>query len=161
MRFPKTIRLDGSDARIFDPPAQPGEWAVAGGFAFADADPDALSGKALQAFANGMLGTDSFGWSTVVVVADIGPDEYDAVIGRLADHFVACYGAPDRAAALDAARSEAAFAASLCDHPANTLLTAERRFGEDGIVERFRVVRPPADDAHTKIWDIVPDDEPA
>ena len=33
MKLLRTIRLDPSDTFIFDPPAEPGEWAVSGAFA--------------------------------------------------------------------------------------------------------------------------------
>ncbi|MFQ5763830.1 MAG: DUF6505 family protein, partial [Rhodospirillales bacterium] len=69
MRFPRTIRLDESDRRVFERAAEPGEWAIPGTFVFADADPATLSGKARQAFAHGFLGLESFGWSTLVEVA--------------------------------------------------------------------------------------------
>ena len=66
-------------------------------------------------------------------------------------------GAPDRAAALPRAHEEAEFASSLCDHPINTLLCVERSLSEAGIVERFRTVRPAADQPHAPIWQIVED----
>ena len=59
------------------------------------------------------------------------------LIERIADHFVAAYGAPDREAALPLARQEAEFAAGLCEHQVNTLLAVQRSFNDDGIVERF------------------------
>lgn len=159
MRFPRTIRFDNSDKRVFERAAEPGEWAVSGAFAFADADPETLEGKARQAFANGFLGTGSFGWSTFVVVADISDDAYEAVLNTLAYHFVACYGAPSLEVAQAAAREEAEFAANLCEHKINTLLGVERAFGEDGIVERFKVIQPPRELPHATIWAIVDDDE--
>jgi hypothetical protein len=159
MRFPRTIRLDASDDSVFEVAAQPGEWAVSGAFAFAESDPAALAGKARQAFTSGFLGIESFGWSTLVTVATIDPAAYEAVVTALARHFVECYGAPDLAAALPAARDEAAFAASLCEHKINTLLSVERSFGEDGIVERFRAIDPPREPAHARIWSIVEDDD--
>ena len=52
----RTIRLDPSDTFVFERAAEPGEWAVSGAFMFADADPDALEGKARAAFRSGFLG---------------------------------------------------------------------------------------------------------
>ena len=46
MNLMRTIRLDPSDTFVFDPPAEPGEWAVSGAFAFWDRDPATLEGKA-------------------------------------------------------------------------------------------------------------------
>ena len=73
MKFPRTIRLDVSDANAFPLAAEPEEWAVTGTFAFADADPAAMTGKEQLAFRNGWLGTDSFGRSTFIQVSVI-PD---------------------------------------------------------------------------------------
>jgi Family of unknown function (DUF6505) len=159
MRFPRTIRLDASDTRVFAQAAEPEEWAVSGAFAFANAPPEALTGKTAQAFARGFLGTRSFGWSTLVAVAEITPDELEAVIDALARHLVERYGAPSLAAALPAARAEAEFACGLCTHKVNTLLTVERELGPDGIVERFRAVEPGRGSPHAKIWSLVPDHE--
>jgi hypothetical protein len=157
MFFPRTIRLDNSDLQVFAKAAGPGEWAISGAFAFADDDAAALTGRRRQAFANGFLGTGSFGWSTFACVAPISPAEFDGVVTAIADHFVAAYGAPGRAAALPQARVEAAFARGLCDHPEGTLLAVSRALTEDGIVERFRTVKAPSSDLHTRIWEIVED----
>lgn len=159
MRFPRAIRLDDSDVHVYDKPAAPGEWAVPGSFVFLDVDPDRLDSRKRQAFGHGFLGTESFGWSTLVEVAEISDNEYESVIKRLATHFVEHYGAPDLASALPAARDEANFAASICDHELHTLLILERELGEEGVVERFRVVRPPnaADHDKVKLWTFVDD----
>ena len=158
LRFPRTIRFDASDERVFDSAAAAGEWAVSGAFAFADADPASFAGKARQAFAR-LSGTTSFGWSTFVAVAEITREQFEAVIDALARHFVERYGAPSPEAARPAACAEAEFAASLCAHPINTLLAVERAFGPDGIVERFRTITRDGAPAHTKIWTIGPDGE--
>ena len=159
MRFPKTVQLDLSDWQVFERAAEPGELAVSGAFAFADRDPDTLDGKPAQAFRNGFLGLDSFGRSTFVMVGEIDRHAFDDAVARLAAHFVAEYGAPDLAIARAAARDEAGFAAGLCDHPVGTLITVERSFGPEGIVERFRTIDRSRDIDHAKIWEIVADDE--
>lgn len=160
MRFPKTLQLDLSDRQVFDRAAEPGELAVSGAFAFADADPETLAGKPGQAFRNGFLGLDSLGRSTFVMVGEIAMAEFDAAVDRLAAHLIEAYGAPDRTAATAAAREEAGFAASLCDdHPVGTLIAVERSFDADGIVERFRAVERPVEGEHAKLWEIVRDDE--
>jgi Family of unknown function (DUF6505) len=156
MRFPRTIRLDASDEHVFEHAAAPEEWAVSGAFAFADTPPEELRGKAAQAFAHGFLGTQSFGWSTLVAVAEIKPAELEAVIDALARHFVECYGAPSIGEARPAAEAEAAFAGSLCEHKLNTLIAVERSFGPDGIVERFRTIEPLRSGSHARIWSLVP-----
>ena len=160
MKFPRAVRLDESDAQVYVNPAVPGEWAVPGSFAFVDKDPAQLTGKDLQAFGHGFLGVDSFGWSTLVEVAEISNHEYERVIDRLAGHFVERYGAPDLATALPAAREEASFAASICEHDLHTLLMLERESGEEGIVERFKVVRlNAADHSNIKLWQLIEEEK--
>ncbi|KZD05811.1 DUF6505 family protein [Oceanibaculum pacificum] len=160
MRFPRTIRLDQTDLQVFDRAAEPGEWAVSGSFAFADAGPGDLIGKRRVAFRSAFLGIGSFGWSTFVSVADIAPAEFEGVVNALAAHFVERYGAPDIAAALPVARAEAEFAAGLAEeHRVNMLLGVERDMEADGIHERFRAFEPPREEQHARIWDIVPDDK--
>ncbi len=159
MTFPRTIRLDPSDVKVFPLAAEPGEWAVPGTFAFADAEPQSLSRKDQLAFKSGWLGTGSFGRSTMVQVVDITAEQYDEVVRMIADHLVSDYGAPDSDAALAAARGEAADAAGLCDHPPNTLLAIEREFTDDGISERVRAITPEPAGAHTRVWEIVEDED--
>lgn len=157
MQFPRVIRLDDSDERVYEIPAHPGEWAVSGAFAFLGLDLDRIGGKTREALRHGFLGTESFGWSTLVKVDEISETEYAAVIERLAAHFLQHYGAPDLETARTAAQEEAAFAASICKHPIHTLLSVERDLGEEGVVEHFRVVRTPdpLDHERLKIWTIV------
>lgn len=154
MLFPRVVRFDSSDERVYETVSRPGEWAVPGAFAFVDADPGQLTGKAREAFRRGFLGTGSFGWTTLVEVDEITVFEFAAVIDRLAAHFVRRYGAPNLAAARGAAQEEAEFAASICDHPRHTLLAVVREVGEEGIVESFRVVQPPSglDHERIKLW---------
>lgn len=159
-RLPRVIRLDQSDARIFDPPAAPGEIAVTGAFAFADARADALKGRDLIAFGQGFLGLVSFGRATLVQVARVEASEVEAASLALARHFVERWGAPDVAAAMPVARDEIAFAAGLCaDHAPGQLLAVEREFGAEGIVERVRAVARPKAMDHGRVWRLVPDDD--
>ena len=110
--------------------------------------------KALQAFTHGFLGTLSFGWSTLVEVGEIHEEEYEQLIRRLAEHFVARYGALSLEEALPVAKDEARFAASICEHPKHTLLSVQREFGKDGVVEQLKVVQPARGDDHAnvRIW---------
>jgi hypothetical protein len=128
MKLMRTIRLDPSDTFVFDPPAEPGEWAVSGAFAFWNADPATLEGKRRTAFRSGFLGVQSLGWSTLVQIVE-------------ARQLVARFGAPDVKAAAAAAEEEVAFAESLCTQPQDTLI-AVHRTNEDGAVrERFRTLQ--------------------
>ena len=154
LRFLRAIRLDDADLEAYLNPAEPGEWAVPGSFKFLDDSAESLEGQRLAAFRHGFLGTRSFGWSSLVEVAEIGDDEYQEVVDRLAQHLVRHHGAPHIAAALPVAADEADYAASLCNHPLHTVLTLERRFGEDGIVESMKVVTPrdAGDHSGVRIW---------
>jgi hypothetical protein len=46
------------------------------------------------------------------------------------------------AAAREAAEEEVAFAASLCDHPRDTLIAVHRSFEDGALREAFRTLRP-------------------
>jgi uncharacterized protein DUF6505 len=142
MRFPRTLRLDAGDTERFASAAAPGEWAVSGAFAFSDREPATLVGRERQAFRTGFLGTRSFGWSSLVSVREITPEEYEEVVGALARHLLDYYHAPDRGAARGFAEEECKFAQSLCDRPVDTVVAVERSFGPQGIVERFRAIEP-------------------
>ena len=158
--LPKVIRLDQSDAHIFEVPASPGEIAVSGAFPFADADPASLKGRELIAFGQTFLGLESFGRATLVQVASVEAAEIDAATQKLAQHFVENWGAPTVEAALPVARDEIAFAESLCaGHQPGQLLAVERDFGEDGITERFRAAQRPQGMDHGRVWTLVPDDD--
>ncbi len=159
MKFPRCIRLDTSDLNIYARAAEPGEWVVPGGFAYADCDPEGLDRKARLAFHSAWLGSESFGHATLAEVAEIDAAGFERVIERLAHHFVENYGAPDLAAAGPVARDEAEEAAALCQHEVHTLLAIEREMTEEGVVERFRVIVPARAQDHAKVWEILPEDD--
>lgn len=159
MKFLRVIRFDHSDDNVFEQAAGTDEWAISGGFEFADMDEAQLVGKTRQAFANGFLGVPSFGRSTFCVIADMSDAEHTALAGDLARHFVDQYGAPDLDVALRAAEDELAFVSELCaSKPVNTVFTV-RRILEDGqFREEFREITPPGEPRHTRIWDVVEDE---
>src|SRR3954464_377364 len=99
MKLIRTIRLDPSDTFVFEPAAEPGEWAVSGAFAFWSANGDRLEGKAHSAFRSGFLGVGSLGWSTLVQIVEATAADRAALVERLAQQLVAQFGAPDIAAA--------------------------------------------------------------
>ena len=156
MRFLRTLRLDNSDLQVFPKAAATGEWAVPGSFAFADSDPQTLTGKEKLAFKSGWLGTESFGRATLVEVVEIDEADFFQVVERLAQHFVEVYGAPGLTAALPAARAEADDALGLSDHKLHSLLAIEREPGPAGLSERVRVIRPERAADHARIWEIEP-----
>jgi hypothetical protein len=155
MKLPRSIRLDSSDPRVFAAAAEPGEWAVTGTFAFVDSIPAELDNKSQLAFKSGWLGLGSFGFTTLVQVSVVPEGEDEAAARALATHLFEVYGAPDMLMALTAAKSEIAYAASLCDQPAGTLLAIEREMSDEGISEKIRVIpRPDEDGGHAQIWSV-------
>ena len=145
MKLIRTIRLDPSDTFVFERAAEPGEWAVSGAFVFWNQDPERLEGKTRSAFRGGFLGVESLGWSTLVQIVEASEADRAALVERLAQQLVAHFGAPDIAAARAAAEEEAAFAASLCNHPADTLIAVHRSFEEGDVREAFRTLHPRGD----------------
>lgn len=171
MKFLRVIRVDDSDDHVYSQAARPGEWAVVGSFvfSFSDDDPATLSGKPRQAFRNGLLGLESFGWTTLVEIAEIAPHDYEAAVMALARHLVDAYGAPTLEEALPVARQEAEYAAGLCEEAApGTLLAIERESNAEGIHETFKRIQPSGATQQTadwegrhgeqiRIWDMLPD----
>ncbi len=143
MKLARAIHFDESDTRVYRNPARTGEWCIAGGFEFSDWTEADLTGKARQAFANGWLGLETAGRVTFVAVTEITKAELAELEELLAQHFVACYGAPSLEAARPVAREELAQMADLCaDHAPNTLLTVARELTSAGVREVFRVIEP-------------------
>lgn len=157
MRFPRTLRLDESDARVFSAPATAGEWAVTGAFRWAHRDPATFRSKERQAFRNGWLALDSFGDASLVEIAEIPDEAYEAATRRLAAHLIADYGAPDALSAVEVAREEMAFAASLCQHPPGAILSLEREFGDQGLIERVRIVTRSRAGDFSRVWNVRPE----
>jgi hypothetical protein len=144
MKLLRTIQLDASDSFVFDRAAAPGEWAVSGAFAFLNRDIPALPGKTRAAFRAGFLGVGSLGRSTLVQIVDATKQDHADVVDLLATQLVEQFGAPDLAAAREAAKEEVAFAASLCDHPAGVIVAVTRSVEGGSIREAFRSLRPAA-----------------
>jgi len=142
LKLLRTIRLDPSDTFVFERAAEPGEWAVSGAFVFADADFDTLGRKPRAAFRSGFLGVASMGWSTLAQIVEANEQDRAVLIESLAQQLCDKLGAPDRDAARAAAEDEVAFAASLCDHPKDTLIAVRRTFEDGAIREAFRTLRP-------------------
>ena len=157
MKLPRTLRLDPSDQFVFARAAEPGEFAVSGAFVFAQADPQQLSHKQRIALRSGFLGVGSLGWSTLVEVAE---GDGEAVVAALAHQLRAHFGAPDDAVALEAAREEVAFAASLCDLPLGTVIAVHRTLSDGGLAEQVRTLTPREDRAPPVFALVESDDAP-
>ena len=142
MKLLRTIQLDPSDTVVFRRAAEPGEWAVPGGFAFFDADPATLSGKERVAFRSGFLGIATLGWSTLAQIVEASEADRTGAVESLAQQLVAHFGAPDLGAARGAAEEELAFTVSLADHAPGTLIAMQRALVDGEIREAFRTLRP-------------------
>ncbi len=145
MKLLRTIRLDPSDKFIFPSAAEPGEWAISGAFVFSDVEPATLQGKELAAFRSGFFGVPSLGWSTLVQIVETDAKGRLAAIELVAQYLLERFGAPDLAAARKAAEEEIDFAASLCDHPPDTLIAVHRSHEGGAIHEAFRSLHSRAD----------------
>lgn len=140
-RMPRTLRLDPSDTFVFERAAPPGEWAIAGSILFDAADLETLPPKMRAAFRAGFLGVDSLGFSTLVEVAAISPDERDRLVADLAERLLTRFGAPSAEAGRQAAEDEVAFAASLCEgHEIGTVIAMHRTVEAGAIREQFRTL---------------------
>jgi hypothetical protein len=158
----RTIRLDASDTFVFEEPAEPGEWAVSGAFAFAGCNPAGLHGKERTAFRAGFLGLTSLGRSTLVQIVDADERDRREMVEMLAAHLIARFGAPGLATARLAAEEETSFAASLCDHPPGVLVAVTRSHDNGTIREVFRTLRPRDGAGHTSAFEfleVVGDDD--
>lgn len=161
MNLARAIHFDESDTRVFHSPARTGEWCISGGFEFSNWSEGDLVGKARQAFTNGWMGAETFGRTSFVAVTQITAAELEALADGLADHFVAIYGAPDRATARPTALEELHQMADLCaEHDTNTLLTVTRALTDNGVRESFRAI-PPQDAGLEQFAIHVTDDDAA
>ena len=160
MKLAKTIRFDPSDLNVFPLAADEGEWALVGTFCFAGINEADIKGKVKQAFSNGFLGLDSMGFSTLVSIVTVKPDDLGKIENRLCSIFMDEFGAPDEATAMAAVTEEIKFMADLCaEHKPGTLLAIERSLGDEGIRESFRSLAKPESFAEQKIWTMVDDDD--
>jgi hypothetical protein len=142
MKLLRTIRLDPSDTFVFDPAAEPGEWAVSGAFAFWNGDPSKLEGKVRAAFRSGFLSAESLGWSTLVQIVETSDADRANLVELLAEKLINNFGAPDLQAAAAAAEDEVSFVESLCTQPHDTLIAVHRSFEDGNVRESFRTLRP-------------------
>src|SRR5262249_62023602 len=90
----------------------------------------------------GFLGLETLGWSTLVQVVEATEDDRAAEVETLARQLCDHFGAPNLEQARAAAVQEVAFAASLCDHPIDTLIALHRSAQDGEIREQFRILRP-------------------
>lgn len=142
MKLLRTIRLDASDTFVFEPAAEPGEWAVSGAFVFWNRDAASFQGKTRSAFRSGFLGVSTLGWSTLVQIVEANEEDRRAVVESLASQLMTHFGAPTIDDATAAAEEEVTFTESLCTQPVDTLIAVHRAFEEGAVRESFRTLRP-------------------
>src|SRR5258707_2119603 len=142
MKLLRIIRLDPSDTFISPSAAEPGEWAISGAFVFSDVELATLEGKELAAFRSGFLGVPSLGWSTLVQVVEASAKDRLVAIDLAARCLLDRFGAPNLAAAHQAAAEEIDFTASLCCHPPHTLIAVHRQVEYSSIRETLRSLCP-------------------
>lgn len=157
MNLPRALRLDASDRLVFSRAAEPDEWCVSGAFAFAHADPERLSGKALAAFRGGFLGVASCGWSTLVTVSRASGSDREAALAALTATLVGQFGAPNLAVARTAAEDEVAAAAAICEGlKVGAVIAVHRAFEAGAIREKFRMLEKKAGPGLGSPFAIVP-----
>ena len=145
LKLARTIHFDEADLGKFDCPAEIGEWAVSGGFAFANWADAGTTSEAQFAFASGWLGGESFGRAKLVIVAQIHEVELEELRQNLADHMLKVYDAPSADVAMVAAIHEVEFMQELCeDQDIDTLLAINRVLTDDGVREQYRAIKPQA-----------------
>jgi len=154
MKLARVIHLDNSDANVFSNSATEGEWAITGTFAFIDTDLNTLSRKDVLGFKEGWLGLSTFGYATLVEVSTMKDSEFDSACRRLATHIYEKYNAPGMLVALEAATNEIKDMGVICQHSEGTLLSIKREISEKEIKEQVRVIHPPPEKLHAKIWTI-------
>ncbi len=152
LKLLRTIRLDPSDAFVFTRAAEPGEWAIPGTFLFWERPVDTLIGKERAAFRSGLLGTTSFGWSTLATIVEASQAEREQLVVDLSIRLLTDCGAPSEGAAREAAEAEVAYAAELAEPPVGTLVAIHRTLEDGEIVERFRTLLPGTDDKHSRAF---------
>ena len=154
MKLLRTIRFDATDDKVFERAAGPDELAVPGAFLFAQAPADTITGKRKQAFARGFLGLESFGFATFACIAEVPAEEFGRAVDLLAYRLFAELGVPDLPTARAAAKEEVDFAAGLCTHPVNTIIAVAREMSAEGVRESFRVIAPPREKDHARMWEV-------
>ncbi len=157
MKFLKTIRFDPSDEHVFADAAEPGEWAIPGGFRFAGIPEDEMTKKEKLVFRTAFLSAESFGNSTFTSVTSLSEPERLQLIKTLSEKFISVLAAPSMEEATRAAEIEIDDICELCSEiPVNSVFSVLRHFDDNGeIIESFSLIDPPGEKTHTRIWEIV------
>jgi len=160
MKLAHTIRFDSSDLKVFPRAAEEGELAIVGTCCFSGFQEDELTGKIRQAFRNGFLGINSFGFSTFVCVSALKANDLPLIQKTLAKEFIREFNPEYKEEAIIVANQEIEFMASLCaDHEVGTVIAIQREWTENGIAEAFRSISKADSCAEQKIWTIIDGDD--
>jgi len=157
MKFLRTIRFDPSDTHVFEHAAEEGEWAISGGFWFGGISQADLKGKRKQAFSNGFLSLESFGFSTFTSVTRITEEERGDISERLSNKLLSDFGAPSIEAARAAAQEEIDYVSEMCAKiQTNAVFGLKRKLDEKNeIRESFTLIEQNDMHSSTRIWEIV------
>lgn len=154
-KFLRCIRLDESDAGVFERAATPGEAVVSGAFLFQGLDIEKLKGPRMQAFRNGFLGVESMGWCTLVTISESDdPALTEKLALTLAEGMVREFGAANVESVLELAKEEVSYSQTLCDGSVDTILATQRDYAKGDITEQIHAL-PRDASAHDnlKIWE--------
>jgi hypothetical protein len=117
---------------------------VTGAFRYAHRDPASLLGREATAFGSSWLGIGSFAPALQVETVPIAASDLDQVARMLAAYLLDAWEVPTPELAVELAREEIGFALALAEHPTGTILALRREFGEQGLMERARIVAGPS-----------------
>ena len=143
MKFLKAVRLDASDASLYqrEGAAEEDEWLTSGGYAVCDIAlgehffPNCRCDSAFVALATGHR-------ATIAEVVDIEPALFEQHIEAMAQYLIDRLNAPSREAALRVAREEVRYTADLCEtFSAGVWITVSRSLNDagDAVKEHYRV----------------------
>ena len=143
MKFLKAVRLDDSDARILADEggaAHDGEWVVSGGYANCDLTRGDRTPRCHCDTT--FIAVGARRRSTIAEIAEIGDAAFEQLKEDLAQFFFAELEAPSLDAARAAAADECAYTAELAGgFPAEVWITVKREPTEDGVGERYSVLK--------------------
>ena len=142
MKLIRTIRLDPSDTFVFERAAEPGEWAVSGAFVFWNADAAKLRRQGALGVSRRVPRRRSRSAGRRWCRSSRRATTDRAAVGRARWRSNSSRISARRiiAAARAAAEEEVAFAESLCNHPADTLIAVHRTFEDGEVREAFRTL---------------------
>ena len=154
MNLAKTIILDVSDENVFPQSSSFGEWAIAGTFLFTEFDPNISNVKERIAFREGWLGTETFGFASLVQVTSLTSEQKNIIVSQLSIVIFNKFNAPDMSSAVEAATCEINDMIALCEHPVGTILKIKREINDNKINEQISTIQAPNNISSPLTWTI-------